>query len=368
MAPKLDIIDIEEAIPVAAEDNMDAPTRMKMYQSALRSLPKFSGTKGDRWAYHVHALNIWRSANNIAEITTAEQQKLAVLSSLTGPAMRAVELHGPGKPSFTGAATWEDFITVITRVFQPQAESNLSRLEFEAYRQAADEPISQYGSTKLSLYHQSEPNEGARSFAYLRSQMLSGIFSGHIKSEIIRMNPQNQEELLNAMITSVGQACEAYQMGCSIVPNLDGLASTTRLSGGWNQNQGEEPMEVDALRRIDKRCYKCNKTGHLQKDCRVKKKPDGNRASGSQRTPGTGQGPRGNSRDSKDIICFYCNKKGHKAQDCFKKKRDKQENKQKSVKKTAQQQEKEEEEEWSDIEEIVGKLGMEDFPWGVSQS
>ena len=346
-------IDLEDIDLGGNMANQEA--RMKMYQSALRSIPKFSGTKGERWTFHVHALRIWSSANAMEDIATEEQRKLAILSSLSGPAMRAVELHGPGKPSFVGAQTAAEFIQLITTVFMPQAESNLARMDFESYKQSADEPISAYGTTKLSLYHQSEPNVAARSFAYLRNQMLSGIYSGHVKAEVIRMDPQTEEDLLNQMTTCVGRAREAYQLGCGIVSNLDGLASTTRLTSGWNQGQGgQEPMEIDGINKMDKKCYKCQKPGHFAKECRVKPKLDGKNAGGSQ-------GSGGNKKSSKDMTCFYCQKKGHKASECFKKKRDaknqssNQGNKPKGVKKT-----QEAEDEWTAEEETVGKM---DFPW-----
>ena len=85
------------------------------------------------------------------------------------------------------------------------------------------------------------------------------------------MDPQTEDELLNYMTTVVGRAREAYQLGCGVVSNLDGLASTTRMTSGWSQQNrqggGVEPMEIDKVQNIDKKCYKCDKPGNFATDC-----------------------------------------------------------------------------------------------------
>ena len=292
--------------------------RVNMFNGCLRSIPKFGAKPEERWQFHEKQLLVWFEINSIEHIASVNQQKLAIIASLQHGATRAIELHGPSTTSFTNAASATAYLEVTRLVFLPRAESNLSRMDFKQYRQGRDEPISEYATTKLSLYHSAEPNQAARSYAYLRSEMLRGIFSGYVKNEVIRMNPLDEATLLEAMVTCLGQAREAYQLGVGVVPNLDGLASTTKMmTGKWDNGGGNqvEPMEIGAI--TDKRrCFNCDQVGHLSRECR-KERVTRNRGGPPPRNSG-GMG----NRNPNEIVCLYCNKKGHKQPDCYKKKRD----------------------------------------------
>ena len=335
----------------------DAAEKMRLFNGALRSIPKFHGGATERWHNHELQFKLWTQINGIEQIATARQQKMCVLHSLAGNATRAIELH---QPAIDSEVTPADFLARIREVFLPRAESNLSRMDFELYRQGADESISEYATTKLALYHSSEPNPAVRSYAYLRSEMLRGIYSPYVKGEVIRMNPTDEASLLEAMITALGQAREAYELGVGVVANLDGLASTTRMLTGSMEKPGHhggaEPMDIGRINEGDttrarggatepKRCFKCQRLGHFSRECRVDTR--------------TGARPKAPGK----LTCYYCSKEGHRQADCYKKKKDQslkgRPGKRPGVKKTADSGEDEDEEtqqDWDHEEENIAKI------------
>ena len=54
-------------------------------------------------------------------------------------------------------------------------------------------------------------------------------------------------------------------------------------------------------------CYRCNKPGHVLRDCADKN---------SSRYTSRNNYNKGPRRDSRDITCYNCDKKGHFARDC----------------------------------------------------
>ena len=100
-------------------------------------------------------------------------------------------------------------------------------LDFEARKQAVREPMVEYISKKIALYHASDPRMGNRDCIYLRQHMLKGIYSSFLKGEVIHAAPADEQALTTALMTAVGQGQEAYKIGPGFVTSLDGLASMT---------------------------------------------------------------------------------------------------------------------------------------------
>ena len=230
-------------------------------------------------------------------------QKRAVCMSLQGAAARAVDLHGPGTPSFIGAATLQAYMTVLQAVFQPAAENCLSRIDFEHRMQGQEEPVTEYLGSKWALYQGSLVAGADRNFAYLRSEVLKGLYSPFVKAEVIRADPQDEAALQEAAIRAVGQGRESYHLRTGAVTSLDGLASTT-LSNHLLQHRNERGG-AEAKIGEDRRCFKCQKRGHLAANCTQKDR---------KRT----------DKKTDEIVCHYCSKKGHKHPDCRTLKRDKE--------------------------------------------
>ena len=87
----------------------------------------------------------------MAEYANLDQEKMAVLKSLRGKATRAQELYGTSTDEYNAAATWDKYIARIWSVLLPQAESNMSRIEFESRKQGLSEPITCYIAEKMAL-------------------------------------------------------------------------------------------------------------------------------------------------------------------------------------------------------------------------
>ena len=186
-------------------DERQQNEHLKLYQNALRSLPIFSGEKGEGWRSHSLALVSWRRANNIGFYTGPDQRKMAILKSLRGWALRAQEIYGIGTPAYDNARDWDKYLLLIKSVFLPQAESNMSRIEFESRKQQVNEPIGSYLTEKMSLYRNYAPqNVDQASWNYFRRETLSGIYSKVMMQKLIERSPGNFNELQTMTLETVG--------------------------------------------------------------------------------------------------------------------------------------------------------------------
>jgi len=298
------------AAAAAAAAATAAANARKEWSGSLRSMPIFKADRasGESWRYFRQSWMLWHSCNGIQEIADVGMQKTGLSFAMRDAAQRAIQLHGPGTASFNGAATLEDYMNVLQSVFQPAAESNMARQDFQNRKQYAREPVTEYLADKFALYNAAEPDPGNRNFPHLRQQTLVGLHSNWVKQEVIRANPQDEGTLQNACVAAVGQAREAYQLGCGIVSNLDGLAGTT-ITSKYSQPDAED-MEIGKV-EDDRKCFNCDKRGHLAAKCPKK----------------GGKGTKRESGGKDGIVCHYCDKPGHKRPDCRKLKRDEKEGK-----------------------------------------
>ena len=354
-----------------------AREHFKLYQSALRSVPRFTAGQNELFRNFERSYRVWFAASRMHEIADVNSQKLGLLSALHGAASRAIDICGPGSAAFTAAVDHDAFLIRIRSVFLPASESNLSRLEFENYKQSVDQPISDYATTKLALYHAAETDVARRSYQYFRNEVIKGVYSNYIKDEVIRLAPTDEQGLLEALQTAMGRARESYTLGCGTVTSLDGLASTSRtFSASTSHGHRYDAVEdMDIGKMSDQRCYHCHRKGHLSKYCRVKRQSTGSHGTKPQ--------------DRNGRKCHYCDKEGHYIAQCHKKQRDEETNPSKKVKSqqkyhdnkkkwkkyppkgvksTKEDQEKEETSEEDDIseesevEDLVNMLTIQDFP------
>ena len=193
---------------------------------------------------------------------------------------------------------WENHITPI---FIPATDTIFSRQEFHSRKQGAKESAQEYCSYKLQLFQQGwSVNE--RSFDTLRKGMISGLRQDIIKEKVNDAAPQNQEALITTICAVTGREQEAYVGGYSRLASTDGLASCLTNYGG-NTTAPVEDMEVNRA-GDNLKCFYCQRLGHIQAECRKKKRDDQ-----IKQNQGKGTGPNNGTPTSQ--TCSTCNKRGH---------------------------------------------------------
>jgi len=287
--------------------NAEDRERHKFYTGAIRSMPKFTNGGNEPWRNFETEWRIWYELHDLGQIVGIPKQKLALSMAMKGRAMRACEQHGPGKPSFEGAATLEAYITLIRECFNPPAESQTARTDFERRKQTRMEPAVAYLTDKRSLYYHVLPNEAARSFNYFKNEVLKGIYAPYVRQKIIETDPATDEALQTCIMDAVGKGRCLYYDKCGQIADLDGLMSTTRTRATYADGS---PADVEVMdfeegtRRVgDSTCHTCKKPGHYARECPQKRQ--GGQTYGRKPNP------------DKDIICNGCKKKGHRKANCW---------------------------------------------------
>ncbi len=312
---------------------------LRILLAATNQLPKYKAEKGELWRSFETSFRL-KLLNTGLDTFALDIQKRALLGCLEGKAARAHVLMGEDSQAYQNAANINAFILELRNLFQPPAESELARLEFEGMRQGARQPITSYHSAKMVAYAQAVPNPGANNFSYLRTQMLKGIYSSYVKQRVIEAGCVNEAQLLQTMVAAAANAMEAYSLDTGVITNLDGLASTTNFE--IQDQYGEEPMDINRIG--DDKCFNCDGKGHHARNCPKPKKERRERDT--------------QDKDKKVVVCDFCDFKGHHVSVCRKKKVYKEEQAKIAAKRTIKKTEEEEEEDYT---EPSDEEGNEDF-------
>ena len=61
----------------------------------------------------------------------------------------------------------------------------------------------------MVAYSQAVPNSGPNNFAYLKKEIIKGIYSQYVKQRLIEDGVQNEAQLLQVMVHAAANAMEA---------------------------------------------------------------------------------------------------------------------------------------------------------------
>ena len=283
--------DVEIADESSDDEDMAAEREAR---KSLGHMPKYEGRTP--WRSFETQFENWRFLNAIND-QAVDFQKRALFMALTS-----------GTQLYAAAATYDAWMVALRGIFEPAAESEMSRVEFRLKTQGKSEDISSYLNIKYALYENAYA-EGERSFSVLLTSCIEGMHSTVIKRLVQRSNPADQTALRDAAIRAVANERTAYRAGYAESTSLDGLETTMQAVSLASGSGGVEPMEVDGIKGI--KCFRCSKEGHRRADCRVPewkiKKAQKEKEKGDAGRP---------TRDKSNLKCFRCGKRGHFSREC----------------------------------------------------
>ena len=274
---------------------------------ALKTMPIYEHhqgkEKGKTWSTYLMERRDWVKIMNYDD----EQDlflKNALLYSLKGTAKDMSSVIGNEEE--IGQMSCSQVLKCLTELFEPPVEGALKKQEFKSRKQAKQEDIVHYFTTKEALFTRAYP-PSERNMEMLIDSTIDGICSKTVRKRMYEekyiKKIKNFKEAREIAISVVSAERTLMQQGLSDSLNMDGLRPATisqARDGATQFVEEDEAMEIGAIG--DKSCYSCGKKGHLKKECPK-------RASKGKKSTGKFEGD-----------CRRCGRKGHKGQDCFAKK------------------------------------------------
>ena len=162
---------------------------IRQMQGALRSAPYYDGT--GLWSTFSFEWKNWCPlawTGGNADLITAVEKKRILVTRIRGQAVARLKAYGEGSQAWTDANTLDLYLDVVKSIYQPAAESDLARAEFNSRKQGENETILDYLTSKMGLFDSAYP-EAERSFTLLMDQIIAGIWNSEIKFSTQRSRP-----------------------------------------------------------------------------------------------------------------------------------------------------------------------------------
>ena len=260
-------------------------------QEIGKSAPKFEMDQGIPWTDFMVA---FRSALKAGEKDLLDAHKKRMLyNNLRPKAQRLVGISNV--PEEHERKTFVQYYTLLGHVFEPPAESEQMKLEFEARIQQQGEHPQIYYTDKRNLFQRAYP-VAQRDYEMFFGAVISGLINLIMKEQLrnwvpLRCTAATEIEFAEQIVhkanvlrkryiaQEISEAecygAEAMLQSCSYRSVGEGHETTLgRIGSGSRQIKNEPVYALQEAARAnrgggyaDRKCYHCNQTGHYIAQC-----------------------------------------------------------------------------------------------------
>jgi hypothetical protein len=247
----------------------------------LNKCPTFERGK-DRWSDFAARFEMQRTAYEIPE----RRAKEALWNAIKGKSSRIVVASMAPNIGDYRLMGFIDYLTAMGNKFTPASESMQMKTEYKSRVQGKQEDIQNYINEKYELFKLAYPTTTDMSDFYVETT--KGITNKYVRTMMWGTRPASVTDYGDTAVFHVQVERQRIAHGDSDGTSLDGLIPVTK---SFARNDRGEPMEIDALRRINEEggeitededececlalheqgfrgpCYYCRKTGHMLRNC-----------------------------------------------------------------------------------------------------
>ena len=202
--------------------------------------------------------------------------------------------------------TWANLKAELTTRFAEISDHMQAFSLLKKIKQGPSENVQLFAERLLALARDAFQGQDGKNVAVERQLIgfffVDGLHHDYLRMKVMRDNPDNFQHAVRAAL------------------NEQNLRKLFQIRSGreygtfrrHDESQAEEPMDVDHY-RPPRRCFKCNKKGHVAANCRSNYGLWTNRVN-VVNTPQKQYNSRPYPKS--DIVCWYCGKKGHARRNC----------------------------------------------------
>ena len=263
----------------------------KAEQEVGKIAPKFEMDHGIPWTDFMVA---FKSALKAGRKDLLDENKKRMLyNNLKPKAQRLVGISNV--PEEHEDKTFQEYYTLLGNVFEPPAESEQMKLEFEARKQLQGEHPQIYYTDKRNLFERAYP-VAQRDYEMFFGAVISGLINVIMKEQlrnwvplkctaateiefaeqiVHKANVLRKRYIAHEISEAECYGAEAMLQSCSYRSVGEGHETTLgRVGSGSKQFKNEPVYALQEAARAnrkggysDRKCYHCNQTGHYIAQC-----------------------------------------------------------------------------------------------------